>query len=265
MPHYKHKTQKTIAYKDAPSGYINIEKWEPPFDPVKKGFGFHGVVAEDTKTGQLQCHVCGKWTEMLCSHYGHAHNLTGDQYRKKFGLLMSTALKSKRIRLAQSRLISKLQKEGKMNVGHIGGYGFRRNNTHAGNRLGIKKAPESQNRHGVCDLQIMTKIIALAKKLKKTPSLGEIKDAYGGGIVTIMHYRYGSYIKYCRNYLKLTPLYSAQNPEPKKSVKARIINSGNEIVKKYKKFSISKMPVNEQRYLYKHFKNVKHFKTFLTQ
>jgi hypothetical protein len=200
---------------------------------------------------------------MLCSHYGHAHKLTGDQYRKKFGLLRSTALKSKRIRIQQSKLMSKLQKAGKMNVGNIGGYGFHKGNKHAGNRKGIKKAEEAQNKHGVCDLQIMTKIIKLAKKLKKTPSLGEIYDAYGGGIISIMHYRYGSYIKYCRNYLKLTPLYSNHNPRPKEEIKKEIIDCGNAIIKKYGRFSIAKMPVNQNRYMYKHFRNVKHFKKSL--
>ena len=263
MPHYKHKTQKTIPYTEAPSGYINIEKWEPPFMPVKKGFGYHGIVAEDSKTGELQCHVCGKWTEMLTSHFSAKHKLTGVQYRKKFGLLTSTALKSKRIRLLQSKLITKLQKEGKMNVGNKGGYGFTKGNKESANRKGIKKADEAKNKYGVCDLQIMTKIIDLSKKLGKTPSLCEIEKEYGRGLITIMHYRYGSYIKYCRNYLKLTPLYSNHNPKPVKEVKKEIIEAGNKVIKEYGKFSIGKMPIKEGRYIYKHFKNVKNFKKYL--
>jgi hypothetical protein len=118
MPYYPKHRRKILRYPQAPSGFILINKWEPPFMNVKKGFGFIGIVAEDSEDGTLQCHECGIWTEMLCSHYVAKHGMNGDQYRKKFGLLESTALKSKRIRLMQSALISKMQRQGKMNVGN---------------------------------------------------------------------------------------------------------------------------------------------------
>jgi hypothetical protein len=78
-----------------------------------------------------------------------------------------------------------------------------------------------------------------------------------------MHSRYGSYISYCRKYLKLTPLYSGRNPRPAADIKKEIIDYGNAVIKKHGRFSIAKMPVNQGRYLYKYFKNVKHFKKSL--
>jgi hypothetical protein len=273
MPSYKNKKQNKIAYSEAPSGFINIEKWEPPFAPVNNGHGFMGVVAEDSKTGQLQCHVCGKWYEILCSHFTVKHGMNGEEYRKKFGLFSGTALKSKRIRLIQSEVITRLQKEGLMNVGNRVNkngkkYGFTPKNKHAGNRKGIKKATESVNRYGVCDLQIMTKIIELGKKLKKTPTLIDIKNEYGGGIITIMHNRYGSYVKYCRDYLKMVPNFSNHNPKfgNKKNWRTHLLGIGKEQLKKGKKLDSIRnfFPTeNEPRYIYKYFKNWGDYKSKL--
>ena len=69
MPKYKTNKKNKIPYQDAPSGYIKIKKWVPPFAPVKEGFGFVGVLAEDLKSGKLQCHVCGK----CMSNYPHIY------------------------------------------------------------------------------------------------------------------------------------------------------------------------------------------------
>lgn len=268
MPTYKNKKQNKMKYADAPSGEILIGKWEPPFAKLKDGYGFMGVLAEDSKTGQLQCHECGKWYELLCSHYTSKHGMNGEQYREKFGLLMSTALKSKRIRLLQSKVITKLQKEGRMNVGNrpnVNGesYGFKKNNKQAGNRKGIKKANESQNKYGVCDLQIMTKILDLGKKLGKTPTLTDIKDEYGGGIISIMHSRYGSYIKYCRQYLKLEPGFSTRNPrfKTKKDWRNYLLEIGRQQLKKDKNV-VSKgwLPDKESRYIYRYFKGFEDYK-----
>ena len=235
MPKYKHTTLKTIKYKDAPSGSINIGKWVPPFKKVKGGFGFVGVIAEDTKTGQLQCHHCGKWYQQLQTHM-IKHKLNGESYRAKYGLLSSTALKSKRIRLIHSKTCRASIKAGKMNKGNIGGYGFKKRNIYAANRKGKKTGEEAKNRHGVCDLQIMSKIMKLSKKLGKTPSLIDIKKEYGQGIISIMHSRYGSYIKYCKNTLNLTPCYSSHNPRLKNDAQRRkdLIEQGKISYKKNK-------------------------------
>lgn len=264
MPAYPHKKQKTIKYSQAPSGEINIEKWIPPFVSNDTGFGYVGVVAEDVGTGKLQCSECGNWFEQLPSHYAVKHDMTGKQYKKKFGLLTGTALKSKRIRLIQSKTISKLQKEGKMGVGNnLGKSPFVKGNKHAANRKGKPKAIESQNAFGVCDLQIMTKIIDLAKKLGKTPTLVDIKDVYGGGLISIMHYRYRSYISYCREYLKMEPGFSNHNPKflSNKSWRDHLISVGLKSLKEGNPMTIKKLlPPNEQRYVYNHFKSFKHYK-----
>jgi hypothetical protein len=263
MPVYPHKKQNKIAYDQAESGFINIKKWEPPFMPVSTGFGFVGVLAEDSETGKLQCHECGKWFEQLPTHFSVKHGMTGEQYRAKFGLFTQTALKSKKLRLRQSEVITQLQKEGKMQLGNSNGYGFKKKNREAGNRKGKKKAKEGQNAYGICDLQIMTKIISLGKKLGKTPTLTDIKKEYGGGIITIMHYRYGSYIKYCRDYLKMQPNFSTYNPQfkTKKEWREHLIEVGLRGLEQGKELRVKKLlPENEGRYLYRYFKNFGQFK-----
>lgn len=268
MSAYPTTKEKTISFKDAPSGKINITKWVPPFAPVPNGFGFMGVVAEDSKTGVLQCHCCGKWYEQLPTHYSVKHKMSGEQYREKYGLLTHTALKSKRIRLIQSAVISKLQKAGKMNVGNRKNnngkkYGFTKDNKYADNRKGKPKAMESQNRHGVCDLQIMEKILELGKKLGKTPTLVDIKEEYGGALVSIMHSRYGSYIKYCREQLHLVPNFSTHNPKysSKKSWRDHLLEVGRQSMKEGNPIVLKKLlPTNEQRYIYRCFKSFKDYK-----
>lgn len=240
MPHYPKKKLNTIKYPDAPSGYINIGKWEPPFAPVKRGFGFIGVLAEDKASGKLQCHKCGKWYEQLCTHILKHGYESGNEYRKDFGLLVGTALKSRRIRLVHSKTCSESIKKGKMNDGNNfikGEPTFKKGNKYASNRKGIKKAAESANKYGVCDLQIMTKIINLSKRLGKTPTLIDIKKEYGQSLLSVMFQRYGSYIKYCKQYLKKQPNWSTHNPKPNKLWKKELENKAIELNKK--KISIS--------------------------
>ena len=262
MPYYPNKKQKTIKYPSAPSGVINIGKWVPPFMEVNGGFGFMGVVAEDSKTGDLQCHVCGKWFQQLASHYSQRHGMTGEEYRERYGLLRSTALKSKRIRLIQSKVIQRLQKQGRMGLGNnLGKSPMVKGNKYAANRKGKPKALESQNAYGVCDLQIITKIQALARKLGKTPSLNELKEEYGQKLISVMYMRYGSYIEYCRKNLKMEPNRSADNPWSSAQWRRHLIEIGREAVKQGRPLRIKKMlPTNEQRYVYKHFKSFDHYK-----
>ena len=270
MPVYKNKTHKQIEYPQAPSGFVNIEKWEPPFAPVKQGFGFIGVLAEDSKTGQLQCAECGKWFEQLPTHYNAKHGMTGAEYRKKFGLLNSTALKSKKIRLNQSKVMTAFRATGEKKFLRK----FKKNNKEAANRKGIKKAVESQNKYGVCDLQIMTKILELGKKIGKTPTLVDIKEEYGGGIITLMHSRYGSYIKYCRDYLKLTPNFSSFNPQfgTNKAWREHLLDVGKKSLSEGKPMTVHGLfgekgnpYTKETRYLYKYFKSFGDYKNKLLQ
>ncbi len=114
MTAYPEELMRTIEY-DSPSGKVNIGKWQPPFMtvPTGEGIGFMGLLVEDSVTGQLQCHVCGEWHEQLSTHVFGKHKMLSDEYRVKYGLLISTALKSMRIRMIHSKTIQRLQGKGK--------------------------------------------------------------------------------------------------------------------------------------------------------
>jgi len=245
MPEYPAITSNKIKY-DSPSGYVNIGKYIPPFEKVENGFGFKGVLIEDCKTGQIQCHICGKWFEQMAMHLKN-HNMNSEEYKTKFGLSVSTALKNKKMRLRQSEIMIKLNKENPncFKRSHIGG-GFEKNNSYAGNRKGKPKSDETINKYGICDLQIKDRILKLKEKLRKTPSLIDLKKEYGGGFIFHIYKRYQSYIRLCRN-LDFEPVTSKDNP---KYSKAYFIEKGLSAEP-----SIRILTTNEGRALYNYFKH----------
>lgn len=238
MPAYPQILDRKIKY-DSPSGYAHIGKYVPPFELNDTGFGFKGVVIEDFESGKLQCAECGEWHEQLVSHLIR-HNMNTTDYKRKFGLLLSTALKSKKMRLRQSEVMQKMRGKNKNNR-----MKFKKNNLFAGNRLGIKKADESKNKYGVCDLQIMQKVIELSKELKKTPTLTELKERYGGGFIFHLNKRYNSYVKYCYQ-IGMIPNYSNFNPKYSREYFIEKAMS-NEV-------NLRIFTINESRALYKYFK-----------
>lgn len=250
MPEYPQTKQKTISY-DSPSGFINIGKWVPPFEPVVGGFGYVGVLAEDSVSGKLQCHECGGWYELLSAHAAAAHGLINGKYQEKYGLSRSTALKCMRVRKIQSAVIQKLQREGKMAVGNnLGKSPIVKGNKYAANRKGKPKSVETQNKHGVCDVQMADRITQLATKLGRTPSLTEVIDEYGGGTASIIHSRYGSYITYVKK-LGMTPLTSSYNP---KHSRESLIQSGmNGVLNGGKLLAKKILTQSEQRKVYQIF------------
>jgi hypothetical protein len=250
MPNFPPLISRKLKY-NSPSGFININKYVPPFEKVKDGFGFIGVVIEDNKTGELQCNICGRWFKNLPTHINFAHKISANDYRKRFGLSQSTALKTKRLRLRQSAVMTKLNKENPkcFNRSH---FGFEKKNHYAGNRKGKSNRPETTNKYGVCELQIIEKILDLNHKLKKTPTLIDIRNEYGFSFVTLIHQRYSSYIKLCHQ-LGLNPNFS--NHYPKYSRKYFIKKALS------KEPSLRIFTSNEKRAFYKYFpKGIKELK-----
>ncbi len=246
MPYYPKKIVLNKIKYNSPSGFVNVGKYIPPFEKVKKGFGYMGVIVEDYESGKLQCHICGEWLQMFNSHLAQTHKMTSNEYRKKFGLSISTALRSKKLRLNQSAVMIKLMKEHPERFNNKFSHnGFGKGNSYAGNRKGKQKAEETVNKYGVCDLQIMDRILKLRDKLGKTPTLIDIKKEYGAGFVGHIHKRYGSYIKLCHEN-GMIPVHSSLNP---KYSKEYFIEKGlsNEVSHRI-------LTINEGRALYKYFK-----------
>lgn len=246
MPKYPKLKIEKMKY-DSPSGYVTTGKYIPPFEKVKDGFGFMGVIVEDYKTQKIQCHICGEWLEMFNSHLAQTHKMTSNEYRDKFGLLRSTALRSKRLRLIQSKNMIKLQKEHPEKFNNkYSNNGFSKNNSFAGNRKKKLKPLETKNKYGVCDLQIVDRIIKLQQELGKTPTLIDLKEKYGGGFIFHIHKRYHSYVTLCKT-LEFDEIYSGHNPKYSREyfIEKALSNEPSTRI----------FTDNELRALYKYFKN----------
>ena len=70
-----------------PNGMMahNLYKLHPPFRKLKQGHGFIGVVLADKKTGEIQCHICGKLFDTL-SHHLRKHKINVQSYKEIYGL-----------------------------------------------------------------------------------------------------------------------------------------------------------------------------------
>lgn len=240
MPEYPKLTSRKIKY-NSPSGFVHIGKYTPPFEKNDTGFGFKGVLVEDFKSGKLQCSICGEWFEQLHVHLNFIHNINGSDYKKQFGLLQSTALKSKKMRLKQSEVMIAMRKSHKKHR-----MKFEKNNLFASNRKNKPKAEESKNKYGVCDLQIMAKVTELRNELGRTPTLIDLKERYGGGFIHHLHKRYRSYVTYCKEN-GFDPNFSNYNP---KYSREYFIKKAQD-----KQPSIRIFTINEVRALYRYFPN----------
>jgi uncharacterized Zn finger protein (UPF0148 family) len=249
MPNYPDIISKKIKY-DSPSGYVLIGKYIPPFEKIKNGFGYMGVVLQDYKNGKLLCSVCGEWKENIPSHLVK-HKMSGKEYRTRFGLLQSTALKSKKMRMNQSIVMQKLRGKNKQNR-----EGFKRNNEFAGNRRNTHIAVEQKNKFGVCNLQIMQKVIELKDELGKTPTLTQLRDRYGFNLITNLHSRYGSYIKLCRD-MGMEVNFSSYNPKYSREyfIEKALSNEP----------SIRIFTDNEGRAFYKYFKGIRELRQIVSK
>lgn len=252
MPEYPKIKATKIPY-DSPSGSVYVGKYIPPFEKVKKGFGFKGVILEDSESGKLQCHICGEWLHIFNSHLSK-HNINSNDYRKKFGLSRSTALKSKKIRLRQSVVMQKLMKEHPEKFNNrFSNNGFKKGNSYAGNMKNKKKSAETINKYGICELQIIDRILKLKEKLNKTPTLTDLKDEYGGGFIFHIHKRYGSYLILC-DQINLKPNFSNRYPKYSKEYFIKKALS--------KEASIKILTQSEGRNIYRYFKGgVKEWKS----
>lgn len=245
MPEYPKLMVSKLKYP-SPSGFVNVGKYIPPFAKVENGFGYMGVLVEDFKSGKIQCHICGEWLKQFAMHLSHKHKMTSAEYKIKFGLSSSTALKSKKMRLEQSKIMQKSRRKYKQC-----NFSFAPNNSYAGNRKGKSKSLETKNKYGVCDLQIAHRVLKLKKELNKTPTLTQLKERYGNTFITLIHSRYSRYIQLCN---KLGIKAGTSNYNPKYS-KAYFIKKGlsNEP-------AIRILTINEGRALYRHFKGVKEWR-----
>ena len=98
----------------------------------------------------------------------------------------------------------------------------------------MPKPVEGQNRYGVCDLQVIDKIKTLQEELGgKTPPLTMVIDRFGGAFSTLIHNRYGGYIKFVKS-LGMIPVTSSHTPKYSKKYFIKLgikaLRQGKELV-----------------------------------
>lgn len=215
--------KKFLKYDSAPSGYVFIGKYQPPFITVPDGHGYLGVVMLDKEADRIQCHQCGEWYQNLAAHVSFKHDLLANQYKEKFGLLPGTALVNEKMRNQRSDTMTQVREDNPQSTRRS----FEQGNKDSGNRKGWKKPLELKNKYGVCYDQLLFKIKTASDKLGRTPALRELKDEYGGSIMTLVYTTFGSYTN-ALHILKLTPLASADNPAYNRSALIQILRDFKE-------------------------------------
>lgn len=78
--------QKKIPYAAAPSHYALCPEYVTVLTPIKKHFGYMGVLLIDSKSEEVECHICGGWFKTLGNHITSSHQMTAVQYKEQFGL-----------------------------------------------------------------------------------------------------------------------------------------------------------------------------------
>ncbi|MBI4708215.1 MAG: MucR family transcriptional regulator [Candidatus Omnitrophica bacterium] len=150
-----------------------IFKVEPPLMQIKegKGFGFMGVMLRNTVEDKLQCHICGVWRKGLSTHTNQAHQISADEYRKKFQLpltfpLVSLSTSQKHSDRANTKKnldhLNKVRNIEKLN--NVSRKKRQRFMRYARNNLAF------QNQRALCEEQLERRFLIVADIVGKEPS-----------------------------------------------------------------------------------------------
>src|SRR3990167_217917 len=175
--------------------------YKEPLIPLPEGFyGYGGVVLEDKNTGQIQCHICGRWFRHVGNHLqSHKEIIKGihtryqalsKNYKDMFGILRGTPIVANKIReelikRAMTFPLERLQKNGQRLADMV--------------RAGLvprfpsnKGALEKKNQQGLCYMQLLDTIVKLGIKYGRTPKAEELVGAKGQHIRSTIIHTFGS-------------------------------------------------------------------------
>lgn len=188
---------------------VPIFGYKEPLKPLKKGYGYHGVLLQSADKKFVQCHICGKLYSELSKHIVR-HKISAKEYREKFHLSPMTALISEDIR--QKRKETTLAWLRSMSPEEYAAYrekAIRRfikwRKNYKGEFIQPKITLETKNKRGTCPDQLAAKIHEVKEKLGHTPSLAEfIHATEGQKYKHLIFSTFGSWIKGLK-YAGLTP------------------------------------------------------------
>lgn len=172
--------------------------------PPEEGFGYKGVVLVDDVTGHLQCHVCGELFSDLSNHV-RKHKISSREYKEKFDLNYSTALKSEQFLQNQSHRMSYLHKllytdmtteqisEIARKRGRLGAAANRKiAKERRKKKLEYRYTLEMKNRFGTCPAQIEERFTRIVENLGRAPTFDELKEI-DHSLLSVLFRRFKSY------------------------------------------------------------------------
>ena len=150
------------------------------------GKSIKGAIEISDDAEFLKCHECGEWWENLAAHAQHVHGMLARDYKKKHGLKFGTCLLNDKQRLALiQRSVFVKGQGGRANLVKARA-ARRKKRTGKGNGL---QTAEVHNARGQCSAQLAHDLRTLAEKIKRLPTMKEIKQA--GISLSILRCRYG--------------------------------------------------------------------------
>lgn len=188
---YQHNKSGIVASLpvDTPS---MMKDYKEPLREVPNGFGYMGTISYDKSQTYTQCHSCGVFYRFLGKHVTAAHSLTSDEYKEKYGIdkkssLLATNTRSNAVEhwasLSDAERTKRLERLREMaKLGNRAKQGLPRQT-----RL------EWHNKRGSCPDQIVDKILALHKKLGKTPTQKDFEKAHNRGLVKTATVHFGGW------------------------------------------------------------------------
>ena len=132
------------------------ELMQEPYMDMNNGEGYAGTVLYDEEQDKILCAECGKWFKALAVHL-RIHSINTNEYKDKFSLLRKTPLcRPETSRMASIRAV-------KTNFGNYGKKNHLFSTKGKANNFGKKM--QYKNRFGLCDAQIVSRLIIVRDEL----------------------------------------------------------------------------------------------------
>ncbi len=162
---------------------VPLYKATPPYTRNMTGFGYLGVIMWNDKKNLIQCHVCGNWMKSLSHHISRIHHIKTKEYRKEYGLLVTTPLSTPEIHEQKSKMSSNNYYK------YLHGVLVNHSQHRGGRKIKTMRAQEL-NRKGNCPLQIEDRV----RKLMVNGCV--TKRNIPTGLLKSIYLRYGTWNKY---------------------------------------------------------------------
>lgn len=183
-----------------------LYKAKEPFQEVAAGHGFIGVIMYDEDEDKVQCHMCGRWFSFLGSHL-KSHKTSADKYKMANGLTLKVNLCGKRMSAQRrTQMLDEIQQKGR----HLAWQKNRKVASQKKRQHGTKTV-QSQNKFGLCELQMKARYEVVRKIVGTMPTEGHIRK-HDHALYSAIERRYKTINKW-REHVGDKPMTAAQHSQ----------------------------------------------------